>query len=271
MGSLPSMKRRTRIAQEAWRAMRHTYSGASYAWARRRGGPVPLTQIMNRQGSDKGTVHGYRHGLFVGHAFTNVYDRLFAEWRDNPITLLEIGVGPTEPGVLRASPLSNGQRGGSAVGWHEYFARGDVHAMDILDCSELDRERLTTHIGDQGSRESMAAVLASIGKPLDIVIDDGSHQSRHQQITLASLFPALADDGFYVIEDLDWQPEGTNGTPKTLDLLRELQTSGTFSSSVLDDAERAYLQNAVVVESIHVGDDRRPGVLAILRKRRSAD
>jgi hypothetical protein len=267
MTSIGRMNRRTRVAHEGWRALRHLVSSASYAWARRRGRPVPLTQIMNRQGSDKGSVHGYRGGLFVGHAFTDIYDRLFADLRERPITLLEVGIGPTEPGVRRASVLSSGQRGGSAAGWHEYFAHGDIHAMDILDCRDLDRERLTTHIGDQGSRESMAKVLASIGKALDIVIDDGSHQSRHQQLTLACLFPALADDGVYVIEDLDWQPDEPEDMPKTLDLLRQLEELGTFASPVLTDEERAELERRVIVESIHIGDERRPGVLAVLRKR----
>jgi hypothetical protein len=260
------MQRHQRVAHEFWRALRHAYSWASYVLARRRG-PVPLTTIMNRQGSDKGSVHGYRSGMFVGHRFTAVYERLFGDMRDQPITMLEVGVGPTEPGVLKATLLSRGQRGGSSVGWREYFRRGDIHAMDILDCTELDRDRLTTHIGDQGSRESMAAVVKAIGKPIDIIIDDGSHQSRHQQLTLACLFPALADDGIYIIEDLDWQPEEPADMPKTRDLLRELQTSGTFKSPVLTEEERAEIERTVVVDTIHVGDERHPGELAVLRKR----
>ncbi len=202
----------------------------------------PTDDDMNRQGSDKGNVHGYGTGMFVGHNFTAACDRPFADLRDRPITMLEVGVGPTEPGVLKASMLSRGQRGGSSVGWCEYFARGKIHAMDILDCSELDRERLTTHIGDQGSRESMVKVVASIGKPLEIVIDDGSHQSRHQQLTLACLVPALADDGVYVIEDLDRQPEDPEDMPKTLDLLHELRASSTFRSRVITDDERAEIE-----------------------------
>lgn len=267
MTSLVIMNRRERIVHEIWRGLRHPYSGLAYAWARRGGRPVPLTQIMNRQGSDKGTVHGYRPGMFVGHDFTRLYEHEFHHLRDQPITLLEVGIGPDEPGVLRATLLSRGQRGGSAAGWHEYFARGDIHAMDILECRDLDRERLTTHIGDQGSRESMTKVLASIGKPIDIIIDDGSHQSRHQQLTLATMFPALADDGVYIIEDLDWQPEEPRDFPKTLDLLQELRTSGTFNSPELTVDERAMIEQTVVVDAIHVGDERHPGVLAILRKR----
>lgn len=252
---------------EGWRSLRHAYSAASYAAARRRAGSIPLTTIMNRQGSDKGTVHGYRGGLFVGHRFTEIYEPLFADRRHRPVRLLEIGIGPAEPGVLRASLLSRGRRGGSIVGWREYFSQGDIHAMDILDCSTLDGERLTTHIGDQGSRESMAKVLAAVGSPIDIVIDDGSHQSGHQQLTLACVFPALALDGYYIIEDLDWQPPEPASAVKTLDLLRQFNADGTFSSPLLTKQERAELERTMVLDSIHVGDARRPGTLAILRKR----
>lgn len=262
------MKTSERIADEGWRSLRHIYSVASYRRAQRRDAPIPLTTIMNRQGSDKGTIHGYRRGMFVGHAFTEVYEPLFASRRDSPVRLLEVGVGPTEPGVLRASPLTHGRRGGSAAGWREYFSRGDIHAMDILDCSELDSERLTTHIGDQGSRESMSEVLTDIGTPIDIIIDDGSHQSRHQQITLACMFPALADDGIYVIEDLDWQPVEAKGATKTVTLLRQFEQDGTFPSPVLTSEEQVELEKTLVVESIHVGGSRHPGMLAVLRKRR---
>ncbi len=261
------MNRHHRVAHESLRALKHAYSAASYAWAAWGDRPVPLVAIMNRQGSDKGSVHGYKLGMFVGHNYTEIYERLFGDLRDRPITMLEVGIGPTEPGVLKASPLTRGRRGGSSAGWREYFAQGDIHAMDILECSELDQERLTTHVGDQGSRESMAKVVASIGKPLDIIIDDGSHQSRHQQITLACLFPALADGGIYVIEDLDWQPPEPEDMPRTADLLRELQTAGSFNSPVLSDDERAQIERTVVVDSIVDGYSRLRGTLAVLRKR----
>lgn len=252
---------------EGARSLRHVHSAAGYAVARRRSGAVPLTAIMNRQTSDKGTVHGYRGGLFGGHAFTEVYEPLLADRRHRPVRLLEVGVGPTEPGVLRASPLSRGRRSGSIAGWREYFGQGDIHAMDILDCSALDADRLTTHVGDQGSRDSMAKVLAAVGSPIDIIIDDGSHQCGHQQLTLACLFPALAGNGYYVIEDPDWQPPGPPSTVKRLDLLRQFQTEGTFASPLLTEQERTELERTMVLESIHVGDARHPGTLAILRKR----
>lgn len=58
---------------------------------------------------------------------------------------------------------------------------------------------------DCGSREELKRV-ADNGVQFDIIIDDGSHASYHQQLTLEMLFPTLKPGGLYAIEDLDWQP-----------------------------------------------------------------
>jgi hypothetical protein len=36
---------------------------------------------------------------------------------------------------------------------------------------------------------------------LDIIVDDGSHDSGHQILTFATLFPHLKPNGYYVVED----------------------------------------------------------------------
>jgi len=43
---------------------------------------------------------------------------------------------------------------------------------------------------------------------LDIIIDDASHASHHQQKGFLELFPKLKSGGLYIIEDLRWQPKG---------------------------------------------------------------
>jgi hypothetical protein len=67
---------------------------------------------------------------------------------------------------------------------------------------------------------------------LDVVIDDGSHASFDEQLTLREFFPLLADGGWYFIEDLDWQPPGEDGGTITLTktLLREIQAHGRARS-----------------------------------------
>jgi hypothetical protein len=44
-------------------------------------------------------------------------------------------------------------------------------------------------------------VLAEIGPP-DIILDDGSHVAKHQEISFRTLFPMLKEGGLYVMEDL---------------------------------------------------------------------
>jgi hypothetical protein len=46
--------------------------------------------------------------------------------------------------------------------------------------------------------ESVAAALPRI----DILIDDGGHTMRQQEVTFTTLFPHVSDDGVYLCEDL---------------------------------------------------------------------
>ncbi len=74
--------------------------------------------------------------------------------------------------------------------------------MDIDDKTGLAAGNNTRiYQGDQSSTADLSRLCAAEG-PFDIVIDDGSHQSRHQLISFLHLFPYLKDGGLYVIEDV---------------------------------------------------------------------
>lgn len=259
-----------RVRLEFWRYLRRAHATASYHMQQSRHGRPSLTAIMDYHGSDKGSLHGYGMGLRVGHRYSRAYDELFASRRDRPVTMLEIGIGPKQPGVTGAAYKRRLR--GSVTAWREYFPAGHIHAADIVDCRYLSRERLTIHVADQSSRESMDAVARAIGAPLDIVLDDGSHASAHQQISLASLLPYLADDAIYVIEDLEWQPaEIEDGSaPKTLALMRAFQQEGSFPSPVLTAEEQKAIEEQLRVVRI---DERRgiryPGVFVALSRQGS--
>ena len=89
-------------------------------------------------------------------------------------------------------------------------------------------------------------------RPFDIVIDDASHASTHQQIALACLFPHVTLGGFYFIEDLNRQPMALErpDVPQTRTLLRRK----CFESPVVTSAEAKLL--AANVESIQLFDTR---------------
>jgi hypothetical protein len=78
---------------------------------------------------------------------------------------------------------------------------------------------------------------------LDVIIDDGSHASFHQQLMFKHLFPKLRPNGTYVIENLHWQPgefeQRLMAVPKT----------GEFFISFLEDGK--YVTNTL--GRVHAG------------------
>lgn len=248
---------------------RTAYVIGAYHLARLRGRPS-LTDIMNYYGSDKGTVFGYGRRFFGGHDYADVYSRHFRAFRERAIVVLEVGIGLEGPGAMGSTVSTRNQGGASLRAWRDYFGRAHIYGVDINEGKFLDGPRLTTFVGDQASHADLEAVVAAIGLPLDIVIDDGSHVSWHQQLSLGCLASHVADRGLYVIEDLDTQPAHLErpGDTTTRELLVELERTGRFESAHLSADENQYVAcNFRVVELFESGGSHR-GSLAVLRKDR---
>jgi demethylmacrocin O-methyltransferase len=79
-----------------------------------------------------------------------------------------------------------------------------VHGIDIQDVGAtlVDEDRIRTHVADQASEADLLRVVQAIGQPLDIVIDDGSHDPYDQVFSFTVLADRLAPDGIYVIEGI---------------------------------------------------------------------
>ncbi len=123
------------------------------------------------------------------------YDRLFAPYREQPISMLEIGV----------------QNGGSLEIWSEYFPNAQKFVgCDINpDCAKLTYvdPRISVIVGDATTPETQAQVLAQSAS-FDLIIEDGSHTSSDIVKAFARYFPALKTGGLFVAEDLHcsyWQ------------------------------------------------------------------
>lgn len=186
-----------------------------------------LTRIANQHKTDKGTISGNRH------AYTCVYDMFFSPMRDKTIDLMEIGlnVGGPELGFSADREVADIP---SAKMWHEYFPSAHIHGVDISDFSKYTNEYFTFYRADCGDAAALDAV-ASTAPQCDIIIDDGSHASYHQQLTLLKLFPRLKSRGLYVIEDLHWQPRQYESelpkVQKTRDLLLGYFQSAEFKDT----------------------------------------
>lgn len=69
-------------------------------------------------------------------------------------------------------------------------------------CSIFEGSNARIRIGDQSDTKFLKSVVLEMGG-IDIVIDDGSHNSRHQRTSFETLFPLLSEGGIYLVEDLE--------------------------------------------------------------------
>jgi hypothetical protein len=215
----------------------------------------PLVRLFNSVGSDKGTE--FHCGGGAPHCYAIQYFELLQDLRESAFDLLEIGLDnesartgrPTDAPSLRA--------------WRQFFPAATLFGIDINDFSAFQQERTIVHRADQSSRDDLEGFLALYGeRGFRVIIDDGSHASSHQQISLATLFPALEPGGLYFIEDLFWQP--FEESPTTLQALREFVETGRFDSPFVSPAEASYLEANIESVRIFKPND---SEFAVLRKR----
>jgi hypothetical protein len=176
---------------------------------------ISLTALANKYGSDKGTRHGA-----PPHKYTYLYDLILDNYRHLKINFLELGLAVGGPEV--GGPIDRQADSPSVQMWLEYFPRAQIYGFDISDFSHLKYPRFTFVRGDGGSQEDLAR-LARTASGFDIIVDDGSHASYHQQLAFRHLFPKLRRGGTYLIEDLHWQSPIYEGKqlslPKTADFM----------------------------------------------------
>jgi SAM-dependent methyltransferase len=195
-----------------------------------------FTTLANREGTDKGTLAGGAHG------YSLVYDMVFAPYRKKPdIQVLEMGLaigGPELDGEINRKVTSSP----SLNVWLQYFKDSRVVGFDISDFSQIKNDRFTFVRGDSGSRESLEKLL-ELDRNFDIILDDASHASYHQQLGLSVLFDALKPGGLYIIEDLSWQPaKMEKELPEVLPtakMLSELLVTGSCPTTAAIDKKDA--------------------------------
>ena len=121
------------------------------------------------------------------------YEMFLRGFRDQPVKLLEIGIGGDWN-----NPSSGG---GSLRMWREYFQRGQIYAVDVFDKSPHNADRIHVRQGSQDDANFLRSVAAEMAE-IDIIIDDGSHFSSHVIKSFETLFPYLKSGGIYIVEDI---------------------------------------------------------------------
>ena len=171
-----------------------------------------LGAIAARYHSDKGLQGPTRK--WNGNNYSDIYEAYFRDRIDDPVVMLEVGIGVAGPNWgSKIAHGPNGQGGASLQMWQDYFELGQIYAMDINPAGHLDTDRIKTFVVDQGSREQLENFRQETdGVTFDFIIDDGSHRGDHQQITLEALWPQLKSGGLYIIEDLNDRGHGERET-----------------------------------------------------------
>jgi cephalosporin hydroxylase len=145
-----------------------------------------LKKLAIKHGSDK-------HG---SHYYTEIYERYMLPKKNNPITILEIGIGGYNNGNY--SDINLG--GESLKMWRDYFLKGKVIGLDIIKKKIKLGRRVKIIQGSQNSANCLFKIVKKF-KKFDFIIDDGSHNSKDVIFSFEHLFNSLKEGGYYFIED----------------------------------------------------------------------
>ena len=138
-----------------------------------------------------------------GHNYIPGYKTLFDEIRPSIATMIEIGIGGASHQESMRRKFPAYKSGNSLRMWRDYFDNATIHGVDIDTAAMIrDEPRIVTHLCDQSSVSDLNALMSTIGKPPQIIIDDGCHFLEPQVISFMTLEKYLPKGGIYVIEDI---------------------------------------------------------------------
>jgi len=138
-----------------------------------------LTTIFDKYNSDKNSRF---------HNYCRQYENLVREYRESPISLLELGVF----------------QGESVKIWREVFPNATQIVGADIDSSctsfENPEKSIFIEIGDATDPDFLTHLFQKFGG-FDIIIDDASHTNKDVILSFEQLFPLLNDNGLYIVED----------------------------------------------------------------------
>jgi hypothetical protein len=193
-----------------------------------------LTDIGRKYGTDK-----------VYHGFTSIYDDLFFSIKDESFNLLEIGV----------------YFGSSIRMWNEYFKNAIIYGSDTFqgfqgngssfkdpkkyynEWLENKPNNIKLDILNQSSKTELINFYNKYNDntKFKIIIDDGSHLMKDQQLTFFYLFDLLENGGIYVIEDIhtsDQRDYDVNASNSTKQIFLDILNGKDFVSQYIDDTDK---------------------------------
>ncbi len=205
-----------------------------------------LTEIARKYNVDKDALGYLKH-----------YESKFESIRNDVDKVLEIGL----------------DTGGSHLMWLDYFPNALIYAMDnriVYEDKVFDKRTRTDRVmvngwddrdlsrsivfrGDQSSVEDLNKFSSESSGQFDIIIDDGGHSMRQQQISLKVFYGDLKENGIYVIEDLHSSSnQWTNLYGYTV-----VEDGDTLSMDLMKDFEN---DDNLILETKHISKEEMVGI-----------
>ena len=121
------------------------------------------------------------------NSYFHIYESLFKEFKDKPITFVEVGIFG----------------GGSLFMWKNFFhPKSRIIGIDLNPNSKsYEKYGFEIFIGDQEDESFWKKFYKKVGK-IDILLDDGGHTDLQQTQTLISSIKNINENGLIAIEDV---------------------------------------------------------------------
>jgi hypothetical protein len=160
---------------------------------------TPLCEIMERNKSDKGSTNITQ----CWHNYTPFYYSLFKDLKEKPLRIFELGIGSQNPN-FHNNMGAHGRPGASLYGWKEFFPNAQIYGADIDTDILFKDERIQTFFCDATNPSIIQNMWRDprLEGTFDIIIDDGLHEATVNTCFLLNSLNKLAENGYYIIEDV---------------------------------------------------------------------
>jgi 23S rRNA U2552 (ribose-2'-O)-methylase RlmE/FtsJ len=149
------------------------------------------------------------------------YDELFRKYKNQDVTLVEIGI----------------HNGGSLDIWRSFFsANSRIIGIDLNpECKRFERNGIEVFIGNQSDPNFWNTFFKEVGM-VDIIVDDGGHSNIDQIITLISTVDKINDGGILAVEDTHTSYISLYNSSKKYSFIE-------FSKKIIDDINLKFDKN----------------------------
>jgi len=197
-----------------------------------------LLEMVQDYDTDKQWTHSY---------IDNVYTNIFNPIKNDNVSIVEIGLRDGESVRLWRDFLPNARifTTGNQQEIEQFKHKHKTDRITFIECDQSNDDDV----------DKLNDILKNSG-PIDIIIDNGTHKMRDQQITLAKLFDCLKKDGVYILENThtsyeatlpekEWLNWGDKSKTLTASMLDTFCDSGTITSDYMTDKEQVFLTNSI--------------------------